>query len=70
MTDKISGAVECVQNRPILNTEFCPIKFRFIQIISMPYVNLTCKLKGTVTLFGKIKHIGPSKRENIMTAQP
>jgi len=48
MTDKISGAVECVQNRPILKTEFCAIKFRFIQVSSMPCVNLTCKLEGTV----------------------
>lgn len=48
MTDKISGAVECVQTRLILKTEICPIKFCFIQIISMPYVNLTCKLEGTV----------------------
>jgi len=48
MTDKISGAVECVKNRPILKTEFCAVKFRFIQISYMPYVNLTCKFEGTV----------------------
>jgi len=48
MIDKISGAVECVQNRRILKTGFAPNKFRFIQISFMPYVNLTCKLEGTV----------------------
>jgi len=48
MTDKMPGAVECVQNRPILKTEFFPVKFRFIQISSITYVNLTCKLESTV----------------------